>query len=288
MTNFKSGIKARGSVFPEQAIKKANDENRSIANISFPGDIGAHQFVMNFVKYRLTSDRAVEDIQESIALPLPGTGITDKAGIKYNESELGLLGGAAIGGAGGIQKAVDTLKEGGEVGMPSGLAAAKTFFEAGGAGARSLLKQVDGLGGAADLAFGNTINPHVVLLFQNIQLKTFNFTWKLSPRNQAESKVLKKLINRLQAHSHPEQKSDGNTSNFFLNYPDQVDLFYLGVNDNLHYFKRAAITSLEVNYQTEGTILFAGTGAPGAVELTLGFQETEIWTKEDYDSVGEE
>ena len=62
------------------------------------------------------------------------------------------------------------------------------------------------------------------------------------------------------------------------------DLFYLGVNENLHYFKRCAITAMEVNYQGEGqNLLFADSGAPVRVDLSLTFQETEIWTAEDYE-----
>ena len=99
-----------------------------------------------------------------------------------------------------------------------------------------------------------------------------------------ETERLKQIIRLIQSQAHPRQKSDGNTSNFFLNYPSQVDLYYAGVQENLHYFKRAAITDVEVNYQPEGdNLLFAETAAPTRIDLTLGFQETEIWTAEDYD-----
>lgn len=288
MGSLTSGKPPAGTVFPENKIRKVTEENRSVAQMSFPRDIGAHQFVMNFIEYSINGDVASNSMKDSIALPLPGTGIVDKIGVKYNEGELGLIGGAAAGAGAEIGAAVSTLQSGGEVEMPKAIDAAKTFLEGGAAGARGLLKNVEGAGGAADLLIGNVVNPHVVLLFQHVGLKQFNFKWKLAPRGEDESTNLKRIINKLMQHSHPAQKSEGNTSNFFLNYPDQVDLYYAGVNENLHYFKRCAITSMEVDYAPEGNnLLFAKTGAPATVDLSIGFQEIDIWTREDYEEIAE-
>ena len=86
----------------------------------------------------------------------------------------------------------------------------------------------------------------------------------------------------MQKAIHPEFVTQEN--NFFLKYPNQVDCFYQGSGDFLHFFKRAAVTQFQVNYQPEGgNVLFAETGAPTFVELTMGFQEVEIWTAEDYE-----
>lgn len=255
MTSLTAGKPPAGTIFPENKISKVTQENRSVAQMSFPRDIGAHQFVMNFIEYSINGDAASNTMKDSIALPLPGSGIVDKIGVKYNEGELGVIGGAAAGAGAGIGSAISTLQSGGEVEMIKAIDAAKTFLEGGAAGVRGLLKNVEGAGGAADLLIGNVVNPHVVLLFQHVGLKQFNFKWKLAPRGEDESKNLKRIINKLMQHSHPAQKSEGNTSNFFLNYPDQVDLYYAGVNENLHYFKRCAITSMEVDYAPEGNNL---------------------------------
>ena len=287
-SKLRAGKPPAGTIFPENKIRKVTQENRSVAQMSFPRDIGAHQFVMNFIEYSVNGDAASNTMKDSIALPLPGSGIVDRIGVKYNEGELGLIGGAALGGGAEVASAVSTLQSGGDVEMPGALDAAKTFLEGGAAGVRGLLKNVEGAGGAADLLIGNVVNPHVVLLFQHVGLKQFTFKWKLAPRGEDESKSLKTIINKLMQHSHPAQKSEGNTSNFFLNYPDQVDLYYAGVNENLHYFKRCAITSMEVDYAPEGNnLLFAKTGAPATVDLSIGFQETDIWTREDYEEIAE-
>ena len=280
-TVYKSGPKPTGTTKPTSAMDKARKANK-INFMQFPTDLGVHQFVMNFVKFKMggVQDKPNTNVVASLALPLPGAGITDKSGVKYNQDELGIVGGAGLGA---VQGAVDAFGGGGE--KPEALDAFKALGEGGAAAGRTLANQFgQGVGAAADQVFGNVVNPHIVLLFKNVDLKTFTLTWKLSPASEQESRILRAMITKLNQLSHPEQKSEGNTANFFLNYPHQCDLFYLGVNENLHYFKRCAITAMEVNYQGEGqNLLFADSGAPVRVDLSLTFQETEIWTAEDYE-----
>ncbi len=281
----------RGTVFPDETIAKKARERTSVQAVSFPLDLGEHTFVMNFVKFKMGFVGApIDDIVCSIALPLPGTGIVDKAGMKYNQDELGIIGGAIGGVTAEINKA---LGEGGALSTKGNnipdpgsdeLQLMKTLSQAtGGAGRQAINELGQGLGATADQLFGNVVNPHVVLLFKQVDLKTFTLQWKLAPQSRDESQQLKFIIQKIQEMAHPEQKTEANGANFFLNYPNQVDLFYTGVNENLHYFKRCAITGIEVNYQPEGdNLLFAKTAAPTRVDLQLEFQETEIWTAEDY------
>ena len=288
-----AGRKNRGTVFPDEQIAKKTRENTSVGFYSFPNDLGTHSFVMNFVKFKMGYVSSPDDtVVASIALPLPGTGIVDKSAVKYNQDELGVVGGAI---AGAVSRIKSTITDEGQLaqsslGAPAGdngglMDLLKAGIEGTAAAGRVAINELgQGFGAAADQAFGNVVNPHVVLLFKNVDLKTFSLQWKLAPANVDESRKLKAIIRLIQKMSHPEQKSAGNSANFFLNYPNQVDLYYAGVGQNIHFFKRAAITDVEVNYQPEGdNLLFAGTAAPTRIDLTLGFQETEIWTAEDYD-----
>ena len=291
-----AGRKNRGTVFPDEQIAKKTRENTSVGFYAFPNDLGAHSFVMNFVKFKMGYQSSPDDtVVSSIALPLPGTGIVDKSAVKYNQDELGVVGGAIAGAVSRIKSAITDdgqLSVAGDVGSGDNaglMELLKTGIQGTAAAGRVAINELgQGFGAAADQAFGNVVNPHVVLLFKNVDLKTFSLQWKLAPANVDESRKLKAIIRLIQKMSHPEQKSAGNSANFFLNYPNQVDLYYAGVGQNIHFFKRAAITDVEVNYQPEGdNLLFAGTGAPTRIDLTLGFQETEIWTAEDYDDKNE-
>ena len=275
-----SGRATTGTVFPTQAIA---EKDSSVKMMKFPSDLGTHQFIMNFVKFTLAGKGGIPntDIMTSIALPIPGQGITDKIGVKYNQDELGIVGGSLLGtvaAAANAGETYDQIVAGGAAG------ALKDMFQAGSAGVRSAINEVGmGVGGASDQAFGNVVNPHVVLLFKNVDLKTFTLQWKLAPSSADESLSLYTILQKIKEHSHPRQQSAGNSANFFMNYPDQVDLYYEGVGEYLHYFKRSAITGMDVNYQPEGeNMFFAGTKAPTRIDLSLSFQETEIWTAEDY------
>ena len=70
---FRSGRPKTGTVFPEQKIGESRVANRTVGSMSFPLDIGAHQFIMNFVKYSINNRGSSDSIVQTIALPLPGT-----------------------------------------------------------------------------------------------------------------------------------------------------------------------------------------------------------------------
>jgi len=283
-TPIKSGRRNTGTIFPTQA-RAAKD--KAVEIMQFPSDLGAHQFIMNFVKFTLAGKggQPNTDVISSIALPIPGQGITDKIGVKYNQDELGIVGGSLLGAVASAANAAERAAALDPVKL-TGEDAVKGLLETAGGATRAAINEVGmGVGGAADQAFGNVVNPHVVLLFKNVDLKTFTLQWKLAPATADESKTLQMILNKIREHAHPRQQSDMNKLQHFLNYPDQVDLYYEGVGEYLHYFKRSAITGMDINYQPEGeNLFFAGTKAPARIDLSLTFQETEIWTAEDYAS----
>ena len=296
----------RGKVLPQTIIEQKNKQLSNIPSHAFPldlpGNLNSGGFVMNFVDYHLldlnegggkTGVKGASEVLESFLLPMPTTGIEDKQVVKFNETELGPVGGAVAGLAAGGSALIQG-RGGATVGNPEDGYAEKVedtlkgLIAGGAVAGRETVKQFSQQAAdAIGLAVGNVVNPHVALLFQNVGLKQFNFTWKLSPANEGESLQLKNMINRLRFHTHPSGVKEGDATNFFLDYPNQVDLYYVGVNDFFHYFKRCQVTELSVNYQPDGgTMLSAGTGAPVVVDLTMAFQEVEIWTAEDYAEEG--
>lgn len=279
---METGRKRTGPRTAAEKIDRAKAKENGATVVNFPDDLGSHSFLMNFLEYSFDGDSGSAATTLSVAFPLPGSGIVDQAAVQYNATDTGPLGSALASVAG---EAISKFgNAGSEVGDTEN--AKKVDYEA-------LTKDILGLGGAivrdqlpavaknaADLSSGTAVNPHIALLFQAVGLKTFNLTWKFAPRTQSESESLKGIIKAIQKAIHPEFETAEN--NFFLKYPNQVDCFYQGVQDYLHYFKRAAVTQFQVNYQPEGgNVLYQG-GAPAFVELTMGFQEVEIWTAEDY------
>jgi len=278
------GRKRKGPLNAAEKIRRNLDENRLVGVMSFPADLGVHSFLMNFVDYNFNGDSANEQTTLSVALPLPGSGITDAAALSYNETALGTVG-ASLTSVGGelVNKLQNAGNETGDSEQPEKVDYTKlaaSTIQLGGAIAREL-NPVQSLKNASDLALGNVTNPHVALLFQQVGLKKFTLNWKLAPQSEEESRTLKDIIKSLQKAIHPSFVTSEN--NFYLKYPNQVDCFYQGSGDFLHFFKRAAVTEFSANYQPEGgNLLMAGTGAPAVIDLTMGFQEVEIWTSEDY------
>ena len=276
----------RGPLGPAEKIQNTINRSAGVTASKFPSDLQAHSLLMNFVEYSYNGDSASSATTLSVALPIPGQGVVDKAALEYNAQELGTIAASAVSG---VTAAREKFEQAGDESTgsseePSGLDMAtlmKDTLTFAGAVARENVP-TQSAKNALDLASGTTVNPHIALLFQAVGLKQFSFNWKLAPQTQAESESLKSIIKSMQKAIHPTYVTAEN--NFFLKYPNQVDLYYQGTGDYLHKFKRAAVTSFEVNYQPEGgNLFFAGTGAPAVVDLSMGFQEVEIWTSEDYE-----
>ena len=281
------GKRRKGPMTAKQRIERSSNKNAGAKSFQFPSDLTDHQFVMHFVEYSFNDGQGSDSTVASFALPLPGQGINDKDALNYNAQDLGVVGAALSSIVG---EAVSKFDNAGSPEASSEAAAAidykketENLMALGGAAVRALNPSQD-LKNASDLALGNVVNPHIALLFQSVGLKSFSLNWKLAPASEAESIALKNLIYGIHTNIHPRYEEGEN--NFFLKYPNQVDLFYVGSGDFLHYFKRAAVTGFDVNYQPEGgNSLFKGTGAPAFVDLTIQFQETEIWTAEDYEEL---
>lgn len=275
----KQKIGARSS--PQNVITDAQGKQKVDA-IAFPPDLGKHQFLMQFVKYEFDPEKAASaDTMLSVAFPIPTSGMTDKNELRYNSTDLGVLGGAVAGIAGEIKDAFEqsgNAPSAGEGQNPDVKTLVDNALKAGAAGGRSALPGA--AGNALTVALGNTVNPQVALLFEGVNLKEFTFTWRFAPDTLEDSILLKKIITEIKKQIYPKFTSTEN--NLYLAYPSQVDLFYLGSADHLHYFKRASVKNFEVNYAPDGPMFMEQQGAPGIIDCTMSFQESEIWTSEDF------
>ena len=274
----------QGGLAPTKKIQKKLVAGGSF---HFPKDIGVHQFMMIFHKYEYKSE--VAKVAESICLPIPNS-ITDAYGMEYGSEDLGTL---VAGGADIISDIVDSFNK---AGTPAGQKKeaerlanmnpadlAPDLLELGAAGVRQQIAKVSGdVEKAIAVSTGTINNPHTALLFNKVNLKTFEFTWKLYPQDIEESNMLKQIIKIIKMRSHPT--FIGKENNYMMDFPHEVDLYYLGSGDSMHRFKRAAITKLSLNYTPEGSpAFFAGTGNPVFTEITMEFTETQIWTGEDFE-----
>jgi len=145
---------------------------------------------------------------------------------------------------------------------------------------------------------GEILNQNVELLFNGVNLRSFKFSFKLTPRSSDEAKQVKFIINAFKKNMAPKLggksatgRDEAVVSNIFLNTPNVFNLTYKKGNDPhpfLHKFKQCALTDMSVNYTGEGVYATYGGankdggGTPVSMVLELGFKELEPIYNTDY------
>ena len=121
---------------------------------------------------------------------------------------------------------------------------------------------------------GQVLNPNMELLFKGPALRSFTFSWKMSPRDQKESIEIAKII-RMFKQSMAPQKTD---AGLFLKAPNIYNLeFQQGTKPHkfLPKMKECALNNCAVNYTPDGGYMTYDNAAKVAVEMSLSFQEME-------------
>ena len=136
---------------------------------------------------------------------------------------------------------------------------------------------------------GAVANPNMELLFKGPALRTFTFSWKMSPRDQKESIVIAKII-RMFKQSMAPQKTD---AGLFLKAPNIYKLQFNQGTDRhkfLPRMKECALNNCAVNYTPDGSYMTYDNTAMVALEMSLSFQEMEPIYNNDmsdsWDSIG--
>ena len=131
---------------------------------------------------------------------------------------------------------------------------------------------------------GEILNPNMELLFNGVKLRTFKFSFKLTPRDRTEAEQIKLIVRAFKENMSPKLTGGENT---FLKTPNIFELTYKkGTQSHpfLNKFKQCALTDMSVNYTGEGTYATYTGGDPVSMVLELGFKELEPIYDVDYDS----
>jgi hypothetical protein len=286
------------------------------APIMFPPDLSdEHYMIFNVMdrKRPAKDDVLKTKAIRSVILPVPSS-LTNEQGVSYSNENLGVVGKMAAGG----MSAGDMLTTGGdileEVGSGlKGLAGAASnavtgdkntenqSSGGGGFAAMTMLAAVSALaktklGGAAGglLAIGGgeqimkgigsargiAKNPHTAVLFDNVNFRSFAFSYDFVARNADESAIINHLIQVFQYYMHPSSAEWGGGA--FFSYPEEFQIeFSDHIKHTLFKINRCVLKSVNVNYNGSSIpIFFEDSGAPVHIKFTLSFQETELLTKE--------
>ena len=255
--------------------------------------------------------------KKTILLPIPSN-ISDTNAARYGSSELNSIAGAAIGGIGDIMQSGAKFKDGPEAGFGA-------VLQAGAQGVTDVVDKAGGLAGAQGFITrqlasaaagmlganitpnqllartqGEILNPNMELLFNGPTLRSFRFSFKMTPRNGTEAGEIKQIINCFKQSMAPKVGSSNSEineaggTNTFLRTPNVFELTYRqgsGEHRFLNKFKQCFLESVSVNYTADGTYATYADGTPVSMVMDLSFKEIEPvydvdYTETTYQGVG--
>ena len=219
----------------------------------------------------------------SVTLPVP-TAVSDSNSASWGEDKMdaGKIAASdiamkAIGGEGAVdaaKSAIDTATGSSDEVKD----ALKQYFTGQATGVKGILARTE----------GKIINPNMELIFNSPQLRDFSFTWKMSPRSEAESIVIKKIIRMFKQSMAPKKTE----AELFLRAPNTYKLQFIHAatrkeHDFLPLIKECAMTGFNVNYTPDGNYATYRNSAMVAVELSFTFKELEPIFNNDYGNDGD-
>ena len=142
-------------------------------------------------------------------------------------------------------------------------------------------------------------NPNVEVLFQKMNLRTFDLTFKLVPYDIDESNKIKKIIKVFKKSMLPtysigdtkvlDTKGSENAAveASFIKVPKVCKVTYMRgskQHPDLPTYKMCAITDIGINYTPDGNYAVYKDGSPVAYELKINFMETKLLFSEEIDT----
>ena len=135
---------------------------------------------------------------------------------------------------------------------------------------------------------GEILNPNMELLFSDVTIRNFRFSFKLTPRNAREAEQVKLIIRAFKRNMAPQaQGGVSGSGNFFLRAPNVFKLRYRsGANDHpfLNKFKQCFLTDMQTTYTGDGVYSTYEDGTPVSMQLDLSFKELQPIYDIDYDT----
>ena len=217
----------------------------------------------------------------TITLPIPA-GIVDQNNVNWQPDTMTPFKEALAGVAQGL------IGGGAEAGKASADASIKGAT-AGGTGAlkdvitAKFTEAITGTNNILARTLGAVENPNAELLFSGPELRTFSFTFKMSPREPDEAKDVRTII-RYFKQAMTVKRTE---STLLLKSPHTFAISYISGSEQhpyLNKFKECALTGCSVNYAPYGSYMTYNGDQKSMVayELSLTFQELEPLFDDEY------
>ena len=232
----------------------------------------------------------------TVLLPIPQS-VMDNRGVDWGAKQLnGFAAAAVAAGMAGIQS--DTFIGGADKLLKGGSNAVSSLFKEGGVSQDAASAF---FAGQAVNVFGNNVNPqelitrttgqiinqNLELLFKGVKLRSFNFSFILTPRDITESNTIKQIIRLFKQNMSGKKNGANNAGGLFLSSPNIFKLCYkTGGRKHayLNSFFPMAMKSVSMNYTNAGTYATYEDTTPVNMKMTISLQEINPIYNEDYDT----
>ena len=211
----------------------------------------------------------------SVYLPMQ-PGLAESSNVNWEGETLNALEAAAANIAG------STIKGAGEglgpmfEGLMSGSKdALNTIFGEGGVNSGDVAAYFAGQAVGKNVftrTTGKIMNPNLELLFSGPALRTFNYNYQFTPREDREAKEIRSIIKFFKKNMAPIRKGK-----LFLESPNVFKLKYIFKNGGQHPFlnkiKLCALQSFNVQYTPDGSYMTYDDGSMTSYTASMTFQE---------------
>ena len=200
-------------------------------------------------------------------------GMASSDSMNYGSSELGAIGSIAqdkrIGGRAGTGGTKS--KTGSDL-----VAKLTSKFKAGGGIS-------GGLATAFELKSGLVVNPYTATTFEGVNVRSFEFAFKLVPTSKEESVIAHKIENAFRKYMYPKERGTGS-----LEYPPTFRIEFMSGGRPNKYMPRIIdtyLTTMAANYNATGNAFHENDGvlgaAPTEIDISMTFQEVRAITRDD-------
>jgi hypothetical protein len=226
----------------------------------------------------------------SVVLPLPAP-LIDPTNISYEDKAIGAFTGNALRGAAGVVQGAINKAFGTDFNS-FGIGREDTEGSSGknvlGAAQALTNPLIPSNVGASIQAFsGYSPNQFMTILLNGPKYRTYEFTWRFSPKSPDEANSLRQIIRALKNWSSPGLAASG----IVWSFPKIFQPSFMPNSKYLYKFKPSVIESITANYSPGGQPGFYrasektdGLNAPEGVDLALRFIELEYWITGDFNN----
>lgn len=231
----------------------------------FPENRNLYEGVINFTIVR--GGESEKQLGETCTLYMPiGLQIADK--VEYENAQLGAIG-AALGGVSDPNAAAsegnlsDTAKQ---------------------LVAQAVSKFSDRAGAAARARSLTAPNPNTRALFKQVNLRQFQFTFKLIPTSESEAGNIPEIIKYFRTEMYPENITYGDLA-LGYKFPNKFQIqFQTGGNDLVTRLSDCYLEAFQTNYNPSNAAFLQKGSSPAhfsETDISLTFMEARTLSKDD-------